>query len=642
MNPNALKNPYITTRFVSGGDFFNREEEISQILTSLESEDDNVIIIEGQKRIGKTSLLRHLEQRILIRLPQENSQEFGIVQTQTQTYFPIFLNMETYLGKTDALINFQSAIIKDIEKFFKISFPDQDLFEPDQLILYVSNTLKEKKLTGIILFDEFDLLSTQTSVEVINILNWLNEVFIITRSQQLKWILSFGKKLSRLTVSYDPIVKSRIPVRLSLFDKEWTEQILKSPKLFQFQTNAIAEIYSLTRGHPLLVQAFGSSLFRDIYIEENRTTIKVSDVHNITRKVLNDRSSAILSIVRVPEVEKNLLLAISILRQDKGKIANLKSITEILGQQKISIKIEEVTMAVNHLKNWEILKGDSQSLNFIVPLIQRWIYENWSFVSKENIEEFSDFNQELAENRYQIAKRAEERQMYDQAKINYEQAIDYFPAHLDSWEGLLRLEQDLLEQIKILEKLYSLKPTEYRKKLQNLRQRYAQQLEQNQDLIGAAKQFCKLENIADFWEQEVQRLALRILSNVLLHLQNPLFEQDKDLIQSDLDDVRQLIELSEKVNFIGKDIENLYHVRNKLLTMLSEPKREYRSPRLDSFLNQVMKLTRKNLKVLVYLVLFGLTVLLIINNQTVGIIFLLLSLWFSFFLNIYSGFHKKS
>ena len=390
MNSNSFANPYITTRFVSGGDFFNREEEISQILVNLESE-DNVIIIEGQRRIGKTSLLRHLEKHILTRSPQENSSEFGI--TQTQIYFPIFLNMETYSSKTDALINFQSAIIKDIEKKFNISFPNQDLFEPDQLILYVSNTLEEKKLTGIILFDEFDLLSgTQISLEVINILNWLNEVFIITRAQPLKWVLSIGQKLSRLVASYDPIVKSRIPVRLSLFDKKWAEIILKSPKLFQFQTNAIAEIYSLTRGHPLLVQAFGSSLFRDVYIEENRTAIKVSDVHDIITKILNDRSSAILSIVRVPEVEKNLLLAISTLRQGKRKIANLRSITEILGQQNISIKIEEVTAAVNHLKSWEILKGDSQSLDFIVPLIQRWIYENWSFISKENTESFSDFN----------------------------------------------------------------------------------------------------------------------------------------------------------------------------------------------------------------------------------------------------------
>jgi len=637
MNSNSFANPYITTRFVSGGDFFNREEEISQILVNLESE-DNVLIIEGQRRIGKTSLLRHLEQHILTRSPQENSSEFGI--TQTQTYFPVFLNMETYSSKTDALINFQSAIIKDIEKKFNISFPNRDLFEPDQLILYVSNTLKEKKLTGIILFDEFDLLSTQTSVEVINILNWLNEVFIITRSQQLKWILSFGKKLSRLTVSYDPIVKSRIPVRLSLFDKEWTEQILKSPKLFQFQTNAIAEIYSLTRGHPLLVQAFGSSLFRDIYIEENRTTIKVSDVHNITRKVLNDRSSAILSIVRVPEVEKNLLLAISTLRQDKGKIANLKSIIEILGQQKISIKIEEVTMAVNHLKNWEILKGDSQSLNFIVPLIQRWIYENWSFVSKENIEEFSDFNQELAENRYQIAKRAEEKQQYDEAKKNYGQAIDYFPTHLASWQRLLDLEDNTLERIKITEKLYSLKPDEYRKKLIQAKKIYADQLEENADLIGAAKQFCELENIADFWDQEVQRLALRVLSSVLLHLQNPLFEQDKDLIQHDLKDIREIIKLTDRVNFVGDNLPELYHVRNKLIEMSSKPRKENNSFSFNSS-NQSNTFVLRTFKILAYLLLFGLSAILIIMIPTFGIIFLLLSLWLSFFLDIYLRFQKR-
>ena len=638
MNSNSFANPYITTRFVSGGDFFNREEEISQILVNLESE-DNVIIIEGQRRIGKTSLLRHLEKHILTRSPQENSSEFGI--TQTQIYFPIFLNMETYSSKTDALINFQSAIIKDIEKKFNISFPNQDLFEPDQLILYVSNTLEEKKLTGIILFDEFDLLSgTQISLEVINILNWLNEVFIITRAQPLKWVLSIGQKLSRLVASYDPIVKSRIPVRLSLFDKKWAEIILKSPKLFQFQTNAIAEIYSLTRGHPLLVQAFGSSLFRDVYIEENRTAIKVSDVHDIITKILNDRSSAILSIVRVPEVEKNLLLAISTLRQGKRKIANLRSITEILGQQNISIKIEEVTAAVNHLKSWEILKGDSQSLDFIVPLIQRWIYENWSFISKENTESFSDFNEELAENRYQIAKRAEEKQQYDVAKNNYRQAIDYFPTHLASWQRLLDLEDNILERIKIIETLYSLEPEEYKKKLIQAKKRYADQLEENADLIGAAKQFCELENIADFWNQEVQRLALRVLSSVLLHLQNPVFEQNNDLIQRDLNDIREIIKLTDRVNFVGDNLPELYHVRNKLIEMLSTPRKENNSFSFNSS-DSINTSVLRYFKILVYLLLFGLSAIFTITNPTLGIIFLLLSLWLSCFLDIYLRFQKR-
>ena len=295
---------------------------------------------------------------------------------------------------------------------------------------------------------------------------------------------------------------------------------------------------------------------------------------------------------------------------------------------------------MNHLKSWEILKGDSQSLDFIVPLIQRWIYENWSFISKENTESFSDFNEELAENRYQIAKRAEEKQQYDVAKNNYRQAIDYFPTHLASWQRLLDLEDNILERIKIIETLYSLEPEEYKKKLIQAKKRYADQLEENADLIGAAKQFCELENIADFWNQEVQRLALRVLSSVLLHLQNPVFEQNKDLIQRDLNDIREIIKLTDRVNFVGDNLPELYHVRNKLIEMLSTPRKENNSFSFNSS-DSINTSVLRYFKILVYLLLFGLSAIFTITNPTLGIIFLLLSLWLSCFLDIYLRFQKR-
>jgi len=636
MNAQTLINPYKTTNYVVGDDFFNRDEEITEILTTLEAE-DNVIIIEGQRRIGKTSLLRQLEKNILTRSPLKKN---GV--TQTPSYFPMFLDMQTYPSQISSLENFQYAIVKDIARYLDISLPDKDLFDFDRQMNSILNTLKEKQLIGVILFDEFDLLSGYPPA-ITHYLNWLNEVFIGTRSKNLKWILSCGQKLSRLAPSYDLIVSKRKPIRLSLFNKKLTEEILRSPELLDFDPDAISEIYSLTTGHPLLVQAFGSGLFHDIYLEDDRKNIKLSDVQNIVPKILNDRTSAIVSIVRCPPVEKNLLLAVSTLKQDKG-IANYRNIANVVGEQNIRIQIEEIDRGLNHLINWEILKGDSQSLNFVVPVIQRWIYENWSFVSKEDIEEFIDFNEELAENRYQMGKKAEERQKNEEAKINYKQATEYSHNHIASWEGLLRLEENILERIQITQMLYSLNPKKYKNILKGIRQKYANQLEQNADLIGAAKQFCEMENVADFWDKEVQRLALRILSNVLLHLQSPRFGLNKDLIQRDLNDLRELINLSEKVNFLGDDLDELYNTRNKLLEMLSKPeeKKDDSSPSIlldytDSFLQSIQPYFR----LLIYLFLFGLSAILIITQSVFGIILLLMSLWLAFFLNTYSQLRKK-
>src|SRR5947207_14767908 len=57
-------NPYIAGRAVSGTDFFGRRDILRAVLETLSLPQQNIIVLFGQRRIGKTSILLQLREEL--------------------------------------------------------------------------------------------------------------------------------------------------------------------------------------------------------------------------------------------------------------------------------------------------------------------------------------------------------------------------------------------------------------------------------------------------------------------------------------------------------------------------------------------------------------------------------------------------
>src|ERR1035437_4544414 len=143
------RNPYIAGRALDEDRaFLGREEVFRMVETEFQSPDRNAVVLFGQRRIGKTSILKQLQRR----LP---SPPFVIV------YFDLMNRAYKPLGYVLWEI---AALISD---HLDISPPAQDAFDGYGRTFKIDFLPKVYDTLGpdrrlVLLFDEFDVLDSAT------------------------------------------------------------------------------------------------------------------------------------------------------------------------------------------------------------------------------------------------------------------------------------------------------------------------------------------------------------------------------------------------------------------------------------------------------------------------------------------------
>ena len=236
MSNSFQKNPFNPGIVVTGDHFFDREDIIAKIIENLE--EDNVVLVQGQRRIGKTSLLQHLTKNILVRSPEANSSDFSV--PQTETYFPVFIDMQRYTSFLDNLNLFQAKLAQDMATQCELQADfEEDCFNDifyfsEEFIKQIYNKIGSKKL--VLLFDEFDILGEHRNIYIVRkILDFFINLF--QHENQIKWVLCFGQRNSNLPAIYDSITRSRPLIHISYFSKDVTKKVLTSSSLFSFNSS---------------------------------------------------------------------------------------------------------------------------------------------------------------------------------------------------------------------------------------------------------------------------------------------------------------------------------------------------------------------------------------------------------------------
>ena len=153
-----LINPYTVGPPVMGENFYGRDILLQQVERSLRR--TNVVLLQGQRRIGKTSVLRQLAHS----LSQEQMETSNLV-----TQIPVFFDIQRYVQDTLPQFQFHlaGAITRRLEhlknKSFSISVleeleKDPTLFQ-DKWLPQIHEQLENKEL--VILVDEFDNFDEQ-------------------------------------------------------------------------------------------------------------------------------------------------------------------------------------------------------------------------------------------------------------------------------------------------------------------------------------------------------------------------------------------------------------------------------------------------------------------------------------------------
>ena len=409
-------NPYIAgAPVVEKRMFFGREDIFSWIESSLSGKYvDHILVLHGQRRVGKTSVLKHLSEQ----LPDR--------------YIPIFIDLQGRVSTT--LERFLWWLAREISRALKALdlpapvadrefFKDPDYFESIYLP-QIEQSLGDKRL--LLTFDEFDSLETTAARDGLA-LPFMAILKRLMDHKQINFIFSIGSsghKLENMQAAYTGFFKQALYKKISFLGNDDAKNLIIKPVegVLTFSTPAVEKIIEVTSGHPYFVQLVCHELFSSSQKEE-RWQVELADVEAILPAVI-ERGTVNLKFVwdEASDLEKWLLAALA----HHDDLTSTTRVEAYLKQQKVRIVRQELEAALLHLREKDVLTSKNQ---FVIRLLRMWLVQNRPM---EQVREELTATNPIVSRLLEIGQEYLDNGQYQRACQSFSEALEHEQDHLEA------------------------------------------------------------------------------------------------------------------------------------------------------------------------------------------------------------------
>jgi hypothetical protein len=358
-NREYKKSPYTPGSAVSKTNFIGRGNEIKRILSTLTGDSDqNAIMIFGNRRIGKTSILKYIEKDFEIK----------------RRYYSIYWDVEDY-----SVSNSSSGFFKDlIEKIVNVlpvkyhsllyfnrdEIRDQPYAAFEKFVQNIDNSDIDKRI--LILFDEFDNL-LQISKKTIQIkkdadqILGPSDVFEQEVFSALRKALMSSSSLSIIFTGLPDLTiqdyQSRLfgltdQIQIKEFQEEEAKLVIDvSKNTMVIHPIARQMIIEATGAQPYLLQVMCNLLFYES-IYSGRDIVTIHDLHGVVEQIISTDSyfKDYISFVKDDMWISLYGLALSLkLRKGKRRYVYANEIVDALLSKGYNVRSENIKTALKQL-----------------------------------------------------------------------------------------------------------------------------------------------------------------------------------------------------------------------------------------------------------------------------------------------------
>ena len=365
-----LINPYIAGNPVHGDmGFFGRRDILRQVERILATPGQNAVVLFGQRRVGKTSILLQL-QHIL------PSDQYTVVYHDLQD--KACWLMGELLSEVADDITFALELDDYPEPFDDHGRAFQHDFLP-----WLYNQLPNSNQRLVLLFDEFDVLNF-VQRERLSENAAANQLFPVLRrwlreEPRLAFVFALGRNLYDLDGEFLSTFKGSQTVRISVLSCDETIELVTSPANLRYSDGAIERIVALTNGHPHLTQLLCSLCFDRAHEQHDERSampeITEHDVDALTPLVFS-RGENIFAWIwdGLPPAERIIASTLAELLTDDKRTATEDEIETALRNEGIQVITHDLQVSPKKLVEWQLLEErDSGQFQFLVPIMHHWI-----------------------------------------------------------------------------------------------------------------------------------------------------------------------------------------------------------------------------------------------------------------------------
>lgn len=438
--------------------FVGREDILRRVELELASGSKSLVLY-GQRRIGKTSVLEALTRRLPTRGPYHT------------VYFDLQDKAQEPLGNVLHLLATAIAerlgvppptFFTDIRRHFRENWLPEVLarFEPQARL--------------IILFDEFDVLADpqhQDHAAAKALFPYLRE--LLGSELPIFIIFTIGRSIVDLSSDALSLFKQITTHRISVLNHTEANSLLdlsESDGLLRWSHEARAAILEHTHGHPYFLQQIGKELWINRIAERTSPSapyeVEAADVDAVLPDVLA-HSHNVLEWLWGGLTPACRLVA-SAFAEHGPSVRSTDELQQILHRSGVRTVIRELEDAPRLLREWDIIEPVGDGFRFRVELLRAWIRLNKPL---RMVQEELDRIQPAAENFFNLANLRVREGKHSDALRYLQDALRENPNHVGAALTLIEIytSEGLLEDAqRHLESLHDLRPAIAAPKLANL------------------------------------------------------------------------------------------------------------------------------------------------------------------------------
>ena len=434
-------NPYIAGNPVRGEQkFIGRADVLRDVERTLRKPSTNALVLFGQRRIGKTSVLLHIEEALIAQ----------------QEYTPIYFDLQDKASLPLAEVLYQMA--QRIAFVTKARLPDKKQFDEQGRFFRETFIPEAVTITNrrglVLLLDEFDVLDQpqreQAGATFFPYLReWMKE------AEGIQFVFVLGRRpeeLSTDTLSAFKAISSR---RVSLMAQEDTEAIIRQSEKddsLSWSAEAVNRVWQWTQGHPYFTQLICSEIWETALDEEpdEPSPVTAEAVDAAIDKALEQGANAFQWIWNgLPPAERIVMAAMA---EAKGERISREELADILHRSKVRLILRELELAPETLIHWDLLRPADNAFRFAVPLLRRWVSEEKPL---QRVKADLDRLEPLAESLYTNGEGFYKIHNLDEAERQLRNALNTNPNH---FRARLLLGQVLIGLGRVAEAVEELEP----------------------------------------------------------------------------------------------------------------------------------------------------------------------------------------
>lgn len=342
--------------------FFGRTDVFEFVLENLPARSqDNIILLHGERRTGKTSILYQLEDRL------------------EPEYVAVLVDLQGMLDPGLAAFLYDIAVRiheKLEEKSIQVQKPERHAFEVspgthfrDVFLKDATSQLGQRRL--VLLVDEFEVLEDRVTSGDLDskIFEYLRHLM---QHHPVDFIFAGTYDVAKIAKDYWSVLfNTALSKKIELLSRRETEHLIQEPVVgyFEYDNYALEKIWNVTAGHPFFVQL----LCRELVRYGNKKEIPYFTIQHVSDIIasLIERGDIHLGYIwdSLDANTKILAVILSNLLSKRG-IAISSEIHSMMVRYGLSIDLDE---SMRELLARGIIQVQEGRYTFKIGLVGEWI-----------------------------------------------------------------------------------------------------------------------------------------------------------------------------------------------------------------------------------------------------------------------------